>query len=89
MEGKRLGKMSKYKTRADRLKEIKDKLEEAYGELEELAGEVEEHVANMSGTNLENTEKYSTLEELSETLMGCVDDMENVINELEEVEFEQ
>jgi chromosome segregation ATPase len=67
----------------EKLAELKSKAEGAIGDLstsdiEELRDEIEEWKSNLEGTNLENSEKYSALEE-------CYDNLDQGISSLDEV----
>lgn len=77
--------MAKHKSRATRLSEALAKVEEAKTDVEELRDEIENWKSGMEGTNLENTAKYTALEE-------CYDNLDEIVSNLEistetEVEF--
>ena len=75
------------KSRATRLSDALSKIEEGLSEIENLAEEMESWRDNMSGTNLENTDKYSQVEESAETLRQGYDDIESATGDLDGVEF--
>ncbi len=65
------------KSKADRLQEALDKIDEGLSELTAIADEVGEARDNMSGTNLENTERYQRYDEVADTLRQACDDIES------------
>ena len=77
----------KQESRATRLGKALGQMEEGLSEIETLADEMESWRDNMSGTNLENTEKYQSVDECAETLRSAFDDIECAKSELEGVEF--
>ena len=79
--------MAKYKSRATRLLEALDLIEQGMSEIDALAEEMESWRDNMTGTNLENTQKYQDVEECAETLRQAHDDIENGKSEAEGIEF--
>ena len=78
-----------YKSRAKRLEEVLGNLSEqvetakveARDEVEALKDEITSWREGMEGTNLENTDKYSELEE-------CESELEDVFDEIDNIEIE-
>jgi hypothetical protein len=79
--------MSKRKTRAERVAEIASDLRDVIYDLDELKERVENQRDNMSGTPLENTEKFQTLDEAADTLDSISQELDNQASELEGVTF--
>jgi len=79
--------MPKIPSRATRLSDALSKIEGGMGEIEVLADEMESWRDNMQGTNLENTDKYSRVEEAADTLRQGCDDLENAKDSLDSIEF--
>jgi len=77
----------KYQSRAKRLSEALDLIDQGYSMVSDLADEMESWRDNMSGTNLENTEKYNTVDECAETLRSAADEIETAKGDLDGVEF--
>lgn len=77
--------MGKYKSRAVRFSEALSKIEEGMSEIESLTEEMESWAENMEGTNLENTEKYTTVSECAEALREGFDYLENAKSDLDGV----
>lgn len=78
-------KLPKDRTYADRLASAVSKLRDGLGDLEGVRDDVESWKSNLEGTNLENSEKYqsleeahSTLEEQCEAIGSALDDVEAV-----------
>ena len=69
--------MAKYKLITEKGK-VEDLIEGAVSEFSSLRDEIEEWKGNMEGTALENTDKYSRLEEACEILEGIVDKGESL-----------
>ena len=79
--------MSK-KNRTERAAEIASDLRDVISDLDELKEEVENQRDNMQGTNLENTQKYSTLDEAADTLDSISQELDTQASELEGVTFQ-
>jgi len=79
--------MVKTASRATRLSDALSKIDEGLSEIEALADEMDSWRDNMQGTNLENTEKYSRVEETADTLRQGYDDIESARGDLDSVEF--
>lgn len=77
----------KYESRAKRLERVLGLLQEGLDEVQMLQEEMESWCNNMQGTNLENTEKYSRVEECTNKLSDAVSSIEDGISNLESVEF--
>jgi hypothetical protein len=77
----------KRKTRADRLGDITNALQDTHSDLEGFAEEVREHADNMTGTNLEHTDRYQILEDAANALEDGASELEEIISTLEGVEF--
>jgi hypothetical protein len=75
------------KSKAQRLQEAVDKIDEGLNLLSDIASEVVESRDNMSGTNLENTERYQRYDEAADTLSQAVDDISNAKDEAAAVEI--
>ena len=60
---------------------------EAMEEIRELHTEIEEWRDSMSGTNLENTEKYQRLEYCLDALERLAEDLESALSDAENIEF--
>ena len=70
--------LRKHKSRSQRLEDSLFKCFQAKEEVETLIEEITEWQDNMSGTNLENTEKYTELE-------TCLEQLEEINNALDEL----
>ena len=79
--------MAKAPSRIARLSEALGKIDDAISELEELQGEMQDWADNMSGTNLENTEKYQRVEETASLLEDGINELQSGRDSLDEVEF--
>jgi hypothetical protein len=79
--------MSK-KNRTERAADIASDLRDVIADLDGLKEEVENQRDNMSGTNLENTQKYSTLDEAADALDSISQELDNQASELEGVVFQ-
>ena len=77
----------KQESRATRLGKALGQIEEGLSEVETLADEMESWRDNMSGTNLENTEKYQSVEECADILREAFDNIDSAKSDLESVEF--
>lgn len=77
----------KQKSRATRLSNACSKIAEGIAEIEELKDEIVSWKEGMEGTNLEQTAKYSELEECADQLENAVSELDSSNNELEGVEF--
>ena len=75
------------KNKAERLQEALDKIDEGLADLQTLTDEITEARDNMSGTNLENTERYQRYEEATDTLQQACDDIESAKDDVEGVEL--
>lgn len=82
IKGKR-GKMSK----GIRLEEALMKIRDGLGEIETINEEVENWKESMEGTNLESTDKYEKLGDLSGELEEGFAEIESALESLELVEF--
>jgi hypothetical protein len=69
------------KTKQERLTDALDKCRDGLEALREIAEEVTESRDNMSGTNLENTERYQRYDEGASYLEGAVDSIESAIDD--------
>ena len=74
-------------SRAKRLEKALEEIRSGLGTVEELRDEIDNWKTNLEGTNLENTEKYSLLEETFDTLEQSHDEIESACDELDNVEF--
>ena len=79
--------MAKYKSRATRLQEALDEIRGGMEEIEGLKQEIEDWRTGMEGTNLENTEKYSQLQECEDALDTAYNDIESAVCEAEGITF--
>ena len=79
--------MGRTLTRIQRLGEALSKIDDAISELEALHGEMQDWADNMSGTNLENTEKYQRVEEAASQLEDGISGLQDGRDSLDEVEF--
>lgn len=77
------------KSRADRLADAVAKIQDGLGEVESLAEEMRSWADNMSGagTGLENTQKYSDVDEAASSLESAKDAIESAASELDNVNF--
>lgn len=77
-------KIVKAESRSDRLSEALGELEtardDAVSVVDELCDEIESWKSGLEGTNLENTEKYSQLQE-------CYDALENMKSDIESIDI--
>ena len=79
--------LRKYKGRSDRLEDVINACIDGKQEVDALYEELEQWMDNMSGTNLENTEKYSQLEMAMEQLYEIQELLEQLENYQAMVEF--
>jgi methyl-accepting chemotaxis protein len=79
--------MTRHVSRAKRLAQAVANINDGLEEARSLQEEMESWRDNMSGTNLENTEKYGQVEEAAQTLESAVGEIESAVGELESVEF--
>lgn len=77
----------KHKSRATRLGEALQKINDGLEEIQSLQEEMQDWYDNMSGTNLESTEKYETVGECADSLQTTADDLESTVSEAEGIEF--
>ena len=77
----------KYKSRAIRLGEALNLIEQGLSGIDELADEMESWRDNISGTNLESTQKYQDVEECADILRQAADDIESAKGDLDSVNF--
>jgi chromosome segregation ATPase len=63
---------------------VTENIGQATSEFETLADELESWKDNMSGTNLENTQKYQDLETVVDTLRDCISTAEEISDALAE-----
>ena len=76
-------------SRASRLAEAISKIQDGMDEIRSLADEISEWRGNLEGTNLENTQKYSELQECEDGLNEAAESIEAGVNDLENIEFPQ
>lgn len=79
--------MAKSTSRASRLNEIASQLSALASDVETLKEEMQNWLDGLSGTNLENSNKYSMLEECVSALESIHDEIENASSECDSVEF--
>tara|TARA_Y100000114_G_scaffold148194_1_gene160875 strand:+ start:392 stop:790 length:399 start_codon:yes stop_codon:yes gene_type:complete len=79
--------LRKHKSRSDRLEDVITNCVDGKDEVESLYEEIESWQENMSGTNLENTEKYQELEYCLEHLSEIKELLEQLENYQAMVEF--
>ena len=79
--------MAKYKSRATRLLEALDLIDQEMSEIDALAEAMESWRDNMTGTNLENTQKYQDDQECAEALRQAHDDIEDGKLEAQSIDF--
>jgi hypothetical protein len=79
--------LRKHKSRSDRLEDVITNCIEGKDEVDSLYEEIESWQENMSGTNLENTEKYQELEYCLEHLSEIKELLEQLENYQAMVEF--
>lgn len=75
------------KSRATRLSEACAQIQNGISEIEALGEEIQSWHDSMEGTNLENTEKFSELQECADSIADLLDRLEEPLSELEEVSF--
>ena len=75
------------KSRANRMEAAVERIQEGLSEIENLKTELEDWRDNMSGTNLETTQKFEELEEAIDLLDTAQNDIESALSEAENVEF--
>lgn len=74
-------------SRRDELNKVIDSLRESFGTIEDLKDQLQTWHDNLEGTNLENTAKYTELEDIIDIFESGLDSIANAITELEEIEF--
>ena len=79
--------LRKHKSRSDRLEDVITNCIDGKDEVDSLYEEIESWQENMSGTNLENTEKYQELEYCLEHLSEIKELLEQLENYQAMVEF--
>ena len=79
--------LRKHKSRSDRLEDVITNCIDGKDEVDSLYEEIESWQENMSGTNLENTEKYQELEYCLEHLSEIKELLEQLENYQSVVEF--
>ena len=79
--------LRKHKSRSDRLEDVITNCIDGKDEVDSLYEEIESWQENMSGTNLENTEKFQQLEECIEHLYEIKELLEQLENYQSTVEF--
>jgi len=79
--------MAKNKSRAARFGEAVSTVQEANSEIESVKEELENWRDGLSGTNLENTEKFKQLETAIEGLDEIIDTLTNVCDDAMNIEI--
>ena len=74
-------------TRSERLNQTLDKIEELAEEIAFLHDEIGDWKEKLEGTNLENTQKYTDLEECESALDELQQNFEDAINAGREIQF--
>jgi predicted nuclease with TOPRIM domain len=73
-------------SRQVRLDKAIEKIREGLGEVQDIKEELENWKSGLEGTNLENSDLYSRLDDAVSTLEDQTSEIDSVIGELENVE---
>lgn len=77
----------KVKSRADRAADAKQQMADGLADLQAVMEEVEQWKDNMEGNNLENTPKFTEVQECYDALESICGDIEGYLDEIDEVQF--
>ena len=78
---------SKNPSRRERLDKAIEEIQAQLFIIEELRDEIDNWKSNLEGTNLENTSKYTELEECHDALESLHDEIESAIGEADNISF--